>query len=110
MRQSRGDIASFFSDFSVNDTEANIDRRQQQQEPNLTFVTKRSTKRRGAPRIVAKIEELLEQILAKAASGNTNAGGGNNASGAPPRAMHDVAAIWHLVSRHAENCGDAGSS
>ena len=64
----------------------------------------------GAPRIVAKIEELLEQILAKAASGNTNSGGGNNASGAPPRAMHDTAAIWHLVSRHAENCGDFASS
>lgn len=103
------DIASFFSDFSVNDTEA-----------NTTTATATGTKfnvrdeeideKTGAPRIVAKIEELLEQILAKAASGNTNSGGGNNASGAPPRAMHDTAAIWHLVSRHAENCGDFASS
>ena len=103
------DIASFFCDFSVNDTEA-----------NTTTATATGTKfnvrdeeideKTGAPRIVAKIEELLEQILAKAASGNTNSGGGNNASGAPPRAMHDTAAIWHLVSRHAENCGDFASS
>jgi tetratricopeptide (TPR) repeat protein len=103
------DIASFFSDFSVNDTEA-----------NTTTATATGTKfnvrdeeideKTGAPRIVAKIEELLEQILAKAASGDTNSGGGNNASGAPPRAMHDTAAIWHLVSRHAENCGDFASS
>jgi len=103
------DIASFFSDFSVYDTEA-----------NTTTATATGTKfnvrdeeideKTGAPRIVAKIEELLEQILAKAASGNTNSGGGNNASGAPPRAMHDTAAIWHLVSRHAENCGDFASS
>ncbi|CAL6283378.1 predicted protein [Bathycoccus prasinos] len=103
------DIASFFSDFSVNDTEA-----------NTTTATATGTKfnvrdeeideKTGAPRIVVKIEELLEQILAKAASGNTNSGGGNNASGAPPRAMHDTAAIWHLVSRHAENCGDFASS
>ena len=121
--EAAADIASFFANFSVDDTdEATTTAAVSSSSSPATKTTTTTTEARwnvrdeeidektGAPRIVAKIEELLEQILAKAASGNTSAGGGNNASGAPPRNMRDVAAIWHLVSRHAENCGDAGSS
>ena len=121
--EAAADIASFFANFSVDDTdEATTTAAVSSSSSSATKTTTTTTEARwnvrdeeidektGAPRIVAKIEELLEQILAKAASGNTSAGGGNNARGAPPRNMRDVAAIWHLVSRHAENCGDAGSS
>ena len=119
--QAAADIASFFADFSVDDnTEASTSSSSSTTTTTATAAAGTETKfnvrdeeideKTGAPRIVAKIEELLEQILAKAASGNTSAGGGNNSSGAPPRAMHDTAAIWHLVSRHAENCGDFTSS
>ena len=121
--EAAADIASFFANFSVDDTdEATTTAEISSSSSSATTTTTMTTEARwnvrdeeidektGAPRIVAKIEELLEQILAKAASGNTSAGGGNNASGSPPRTMRDVAAIWHLVSRHAENCGDAGSS
>jgi hypothetical protein len=102
------DIASFFSDISINDD--NDDGEKSIYTNKFTVRDEEIDEQSGAPRIVLKIEEILELILAKAASGNSSSSSSAGNNGTAPRAMHDTAAIWHLVSRHAENCGDFVSS